>query len=295
MLLTTAPMPSSEATDPTVQKWLDEFAQDSFTALERLLYGKVWLGKYENAEVAQALPQFLPMAQYESLDGALCEWLAKRLKSSEVPEGVSAKTYARALVNVFGLLQALDLPRSRGWCTEHVARLWSWLNSQRAFPALDPRPACVRALAISQMNRGLLPFWLSLCRKGQPEYAQLALFGLRRMPKDDEGTLERGVPRALIRGLLEYGRAAAQSGDDTRKREWLSEVDFLTAVYPLRKEQWAGPFRDAMAGRQPAPRIRHWLDERYPAANQHPDDQKNRFDSGYRGRFSLTQRAFHLC
>lgn len=107
---------------------------------------------------------------------------------------------------------------------------------------------------------------MSLCQKGQCEQVQLALFDLRRMPKDDAGAPERGVPRALILGLLEYGRAAAQSGD-ARKKEWLSEVDFLTAVYPLPKDKWAAPFRDAMAGREPAQRVRNWLDERYPAAN----------------------------
>jgi Flp pilus assembly protein TadD len=273
MNLTAMPTQSSEAIDPSVRKWLNEFAQKPLEALERLLFGKVWLGGYESAEVAQALPQFLPVAQYEALDGSLCEWLAQQLKRTELPEDVSTKTYARALVNAFGLLQALDLPRSRGWCTEHVARLWSWLKSQAAFASRDPRPGFLRALALSQLNRGLLPFWSSLCRQGHQEYVQLALFGLRRMPKDDEGRAEHGVPRALIRGLLEYGRAAAQGGD-TRKKEWLSEVDFLTAVYPMSKDKWVVAFRDAMAGREPAANVRTWLDERYPAANQLADNRK---------------------
>jgi Flp pilus assembly protein TadD len=273
MTLTATPAPPSRTMDPSLQKWLDEFAQKPLDALERLLYGKVWLSGYESAEVAQALPQFLPVTSHESLDGALCDWLARQLRANELPEGVSAKTYARALVNVFGLLQAIDLPRTRGWCTEHVVRLWHWLKSQPAFPSRDARPGFLRALTISQPNRGLLRFWASLCGQGQPDYAQLALFGLRRMPKDDDGAPERGIPRALIQGLLEYGRAAALSGD-TRKKEWLSEVDFLTAVYPMSKDGWAAPFRDAMAGRQPAQRVRNWLDERYPAANQHTDDRK---------------------
>ena len=256
-----------------MQKWLDEFARGPLEALERLLYGKVWLGGYESAEVAQALPQFLPVTQHETLDGCLCEWLARQLRSNEPPEDVSPKAYARALVNAFGLVQAIDLPRSRGWCTEHVSRLWSWLKSQGAFPSRDPRPGFLRALTMSQLNRDLLSFWVSLCRQGQSEYAQLALFGLRRMPKDDDGRPERGVPRALIYGLLEYGRAAAQSGD-VRKKEWLSEVDFLSAVYPLPKEKWVAPFREAMAGREPAKRVRIWLDERFPTANQAANDRK---------------------
>lgn len=70
MNLTVMLTPSSEAMDPSVQKWLDEFAQKPLEALERLLYGKVWLGGYESAEVAQALPQFLPVARYEALDAS---------------------------------------------------------------------------------------------------------------------------------------------------------------------------------------------------------------------------------
>ena len=270
MNIAVMPTSPSKPMDAAAQKWLDEFAQQPLDALDQLLLGMVWLGGYESAEVAQALPQFLPVAQHDALDGALCKWMAKQLKAGEVPEGVSAKAYARALVNAVGLLQAVDLPRARGWATDNVARLWSWLKSQAAFPSRDPRPGFLRALALSQPNRDLLSFWMSLCSKGQREQVQLALFGLRRMPKDEEGTPERGVPRALIRGLLEYGRSASRSGD-VRKNEWLSEVDFLTAVYPLPKDKWVTPFRDAMAGREPAQRVRTWLDERYPAANQRTD------------------------
>ncbi len=267
------PAPATDTMDPSVQNWLDEFSQKPLEALERLLYGKVWLSAYESAEVAQALPQFLQVSHYEALDASLCEWLAKQLKASELPASISAKTYACALVNAFGILQAIDLPRSRGWCTEHVAQLWSWLKAQGAFPSRDPRPSFLRALALSQSNRGLLPFWSSQCRQGHAEFSRLALFGLRRMPIDDDGTPERGIPRALIQGLLEYGRAAAQSCD-VRKKEWLSEVDFLTAVYPMSKDKWGVHFRDALAGREPAQRVRNWLDERYPAANQRVDSRK---------------------
>ena len=76
---TALPTPASKATDASVQKWLDEFAQQPLDALDRLLLGKVWLGGYESAEVAQALPQFLPVAKHDALDGALCQWLAKQV------------------------------------------------------------------------------------------------------------------------------------------------------------------------------------------------------------------------
>jgi len=107
------PTPLSKPMDASVQKWLDEFASQPLDALEQLLLGKVWLGGYESAEIAQALPQFLPVARHDRLDGALCDWFARQLKTSGLPTGVSAKTYARALVNALGLLQAVDLPRAR--------------------------------------------------------------------------------------------------------------------------------------------------------------------------------------
>ncbi len=255
--------------DPATQAWLDDFAAEPLPALDRLLMGKVWLGGYAAAEVPDALPQFLPIALHDTLDAALLDWLKQQLQTSETPPGVNAKIYAQALVDAFALLQGFDLPQTRAWCAEQVTSVWAWLKVQAAFRTRDPRPVFLRALALAQPDRKLLPFWMMLCRHGVREEAELALFGLRRMPKDDQGEVERSLPRALIQGFLDYGRAAAR-GDDSRKKEWLGEVDFLTAVYPMRGDQWASAFRVGMARRSPPKRLRHWLDERYPAANQEP-------------------------
>ncbi|HRD50142.1 MAG: hypothetical protein JNK95_06095 [Candidatus Competibacter sp.] len=251
--------PDYPALDSAAQAWLDDFAADPLSALDRLLMGKVWLGGYAAAETSNALPQLLPTA--------LLGWLKQQLHTTEAPPGVNAKIYAQALVDAFALLQGFDLPQTRAWCIEQVTGVWAWLKVQAAFRTRDPRPVFLRALALAQLDRKLLPFWMMLCRHGVREEADLALFGLRRMPKDDQGEVERGLPRALIQGFLDYGRTAAR-GDDSRKKEWLAEVDFLTAVYPMRRDQWAGAFREGMARRSPPKRLRHWLDERYPAANQ---------------------------
>ncbi len=253
--------------DPATQAWLADFTAEPLAALDRLLMGKVWLGGYAAAETPDALPQFLPTALHDTLDAALLDWLKQQLQTSETPPGVNAKIYAQALVDAFALLQGFDLPKTRAWCAEQITRVWAWLKVQAAFRTRDPRPVFLRALALAQPDRKLLPFWMMLCRHGVREEAELALFGLRRMPKDDQGEVERGLPRALIQGFLDYGRAAAR-GDDSRKKEWLGEVDFLTAVYPMRGDQWANAFREGMTRRSPPKRLRHWLDERYPAANQ---------------------------
>ncbi|MCB1767236.1 MAG: hypothetical protein KDJ22_14465 [Candidatus Competibacteraceae bacterium] len=255
--------------DPATQTWLDDFVAEPLPALDRLLMGKVWLGGYAAAETPDALPQFLPTALHDELDAALLDWLKQQLQTTEAPPGVNAKIYAQALVDAFALLQGFDLPQTRAWCAEQVTSVWAWLKVQAAFRTRDPRPVFLRALALAQPDRKLLPFWMMLCRHGVREEAELALFGLRRMPKDDQGEVERSLPRALIQGFLDYGRAAAR-GDDSRKKEWLGEVDFLTAVYPMRGDQWASAFRVGMARRSPPKRLRHWLDERYPEANQEP-------------------------
>ena len=254
--------------DPAVQAWIDSFESEPLAALESLLLGRVWLGPYESAEVGQALPQFMPVSLHDKLDSALFRWLSKQVVSDGKPEDVSAKAYSRALVNAFVLVQALDLPLTRGWCVEHVARVWTALRSYAMFRAQDPRSAFLRAVALSQSNRGLMPFWMSLCTHVESDFSRLALFGLRRMPKDDAGNSEHGVPRALIRGLLSFGDSLGAVGDE-HKKEWLSELDFLAAVYPQSADNWAKRFRDGMAARQPTKRVKHWLDERYPGAN-HP-------------------------
>lgn len=260
-------LPDRQTLDAAAQAWLDDFTAEPLPALDRLLVGKVWLGGYSAAEIPDALPQFLPTALHDKLDAALLDWLKQQLQTTEAPPGVNAKIYAQALVDAFALLQGFDLPQTRAWCAEQVTTVWAWLKVQAAFRTRDPRPVFLRALALAQPNRKLLPFWIMLCRHGVRKEAELALFGLRRMPKDDQSEIERGLPRALIQGFLDYGRAAAR-GDDSRKQEWLGEVDFLTAVYPMRRNQWAGAFREGMARRSPPKRLRHWLDERYPEANQ---------------------------
>ncbi len=233
--------------------------------------GAVWLGGFASLDPPQAVPQFLPEHLIEPLDGALQSWLNAELQRVAMPEGATAKQYAQALTDAFGLIQTVDLPRSRGWCSERANRIWGWLQAQPSFPSREPRAAFLRAMALVQPNRDLLDFWMALCRQGYKEWAQLALFGLRRMPTNDEGQGSPGLPAALINGLIDYGLALAGRGDG-HKKQWLTELDFLSAVYPMSRERWQSRFRDALSVRSPSSQlrtVRNWLDERMPAVN-HP-------------------------
>ena len=262
--------------DAAAQAWLDALTQEPVAELDRLLMGGVWLGAYAALEPAQALPQFLPTAQEDTLDTALQGWLGQQLRQNTLPPEATPKQYALALTQAGVLMQTLSLPRSVAWCRERAPTLWAWLNRQPSFASRDPRSAFLRALALHQTNRDLLPFWMGLCRQGQPRWAALALFGLRRMPVDDDGQMPEGLPTALVGGLLDYGLSLHRHAGDApqkqteQKRKWLGELDFLSAVYPMSSKNWQARLRDALTVRsQDAVRpVRHWLDERWPSINQ---------------------------
>ena len=269
-------MSDAHLLDTDAQAWLDALATQPDAALDALLMGEAWLGAYAAQEPAQALPQFLPVAHEDTLDSALLNWLSRQLRQNTLPPEATPKQYALALTQAGVLMQTLSLPRSVAWCRERAPTLWAWLNRQPSFASRDPRGAFLRALALHQTNRDLLPFWMGLCRQGQPRWVALALFGLRRMPVNDDGQMPAGLPTALVGGLLDYGLSLHRHAGDApqkqteQKRKWLAELDFLSAVYPMSSKNWQTRLRDALAVRpQDAVRpVRHWLDERWPAINQ---------------------------
>ena len=258
--------------DPSAAAWLARFGDNADDALNDLLLGQVWLGGYAAAEVPQALPQFFPTAQEEQLDNALQRWLAVQRRRDALPEGVTAKQFAQALADAFTLLQSISLPRCLGWCRGRARAMWAWLQGQPSYASREPRAAFLRALALQQPNRDLLQFWMSLCRQGQRTWTQLALFGLRRMPQSDDGTPETGLPLALVNGLIDFGLVLARGRDDpSLKKQWLAELDFLSAVYPMSRDRWASRLCETLVVRSnndALRNLRRWVDERHPAANQ---------------------------
>lgn len=277
--------------DAAAQAWLTSLAQEPDAALDRLLMSGVWLGAYATLEPAQALPQFLPTDMEETLDSALQGWWSRQLRQNTLPPEATPKQYAMALTQAGVLMQTLSLPRSVAWCRERATTLWAWLNCQPSFASRDPRSAFLRALALHQANRDLLPFWMGLCRQGQPRWAALALFGLRRMPVNDDGQMPEGLPTALVGGLLDYGLSLHRHAGDVlqqqteQKRKWLAELDFLSAVYPMSSRHWVSKLRQALAPRSKRiiNPVKNWLDERFPAATQSDssDERAGNLSPGY--------------
>ncbi|MHB1591099.1 MAG: hypothetical protein ACYCTW_06155 [Sulfuricella sp.] len=258
-------MTQTVAASPAVERWRQRFALDPVAALEVLLTGRVALGTYDRARPADALLRMLTPDQHAAADQALQTWLADRL-GKPLPEGMIAETFADALVEAFRAVVQIPLPQTRAWCAANHGQLRAWLRSFVLDSSRDPESALLVALAHDQTNRNLLILWKGIVRRSTPlEQVRHALLGLRLMPADDQGKTERGFPKALARGLLDFGESLARSGDKKGK-PWLAEVDFLAAVYPMSKEQWGRQFREAVQARDVSRDVRHWLDQRYPAS-----------------------------
>lgn len=258
-------MISPAISSPAVLRWRARFAASPVEALDVLLTGRVALGPFDRASSADALMQLLKPEEIDAADQAMQSWLEARM-GKPMPEDLIPKVYAKTLVEAFRAVMRLPLPKTRTWCAERHGALRAWLQGVTLDSSRDPESALLLALAYEQPSRKLLNLWLAVVRRGRPlEHVRAALLGLRKMPADDNKTPEHGLPKALLRGLLDYGAALARRGD-AKGKEWLAEVDFLAAAYPMSKETWAGRFREVLQAREAPKTVCNWLDQRYPSA-----------------------------
>ena len=253
------------AEHPAVTRWRERFAADPAAALGLALTGKISLGSYDRARPAEALAQILTEANLARADASLQAWLAGLL-GSPTPAGLSGKRFADALVEGFRLMALLHLPQARAWCAQRHGELRAWLRGFYLGRSRDPEAALLVALGQQQPDRSLLALWQGVVRRGRPlEHVRHALTGLRLLAADDAGKVERGVPRALLQGLLDFGDALARQGE-RNGADWLMEVDFLAVVYPMSPEGWGRKFRVVVQAREPASAVKNWLGQRYPLA-----------------------------
>ena len=253
---------------PALSRWSAHFRTDPVPALEGLLAGRVNLGPYSRARPADALLHLLASpADVVRADEALQAWL-KDLLGKPAPGELSGKRFAGALVEAYRAVERVPLPATRNWLAAHHGAVRAWLRGFYFGRSRDPEAVMLVALAHNQTDRALQSLWLGLAQLsgGTPvEHALHGLTGLRLMPKDDAGNDERGLPKALLRGILELGEALARQGGQ-RGKVWLRELDFLAVVYPMSKEQWGQRFRETLQARPVARPVQRWLDQRYPAA-----------------------------
>lgn len=245
-----------------VERWRQHFKEDAVAALDAALVGRMSLGQYDRARPADALTQMLLPTDISLADTAMQTWLEQHIQKP-MPDDLSPKRYADALVEAFRTIHLLPLLNTRHWCMERPAELRAWLRQFTLDSSRDPEAALLILLAHGQNDRRLLFTWMAVIRRGRPvEHVRHALLGLRKMPADDKGAVERGLPRALLRGLLDYGETLVKAGDKKGK-PWLEEVDFLTAVYPMSPEVWGRKFRDVLQAREVSKDVHNWLDSRF--------------------------------
>ncbi|NOS89397.1 MAG: hypothetical protein HOP34_12835 [Methylococcaceae bacterium] len=247
---------------PGVERWQRRFQEDALMALDAALTGRMSLGQYDRARPAEALVQLLSPADIPKADAAMQTWLEQHL-DQPMPDDLSPKRYADALVEAFRTIHLLPLANTRNWCLQRPMELRVWLRGFGLDSSRDPEAALLIVLAHAQTNRSLLFTWMDVIRRGRPiEHVRHALLGLRKMPADDNGAVEHGLPRALLRGLLEYGEALVKSGDK-KGQPWLEEVDFLAAVYPMSQDSWSRRFREVLQAREVSKDVHNWLDSRF--------------------------------
>ncbi len=252
---------------PAVERWNDRLAADPVQAMGDLLAGRVFLGPFARARPSEALVQLLTPDQVPLADSALRAWLEQAI-GAPAREDLPGKRFADALSEAFRAVSLVPLPESRAWCARHQGRLRSWLRRFYFGRSRDPEAALLVALTGDQPDRHLLGLWLGLARLSggvSEDYGRLAITGLRLMPADDTGAIERSVPVAMLRGVLDFGEALARRGD-LKGKAWLAELDYLAAVYPMSTDQWGRRFRDLVQARNVSAVVRKWLDQRYPSA-----------------------------
>ncbi len=253
------------AESPAVLRWRQSFKENAVAALDNLLTESVYLGPFNRARPADALQRLLKPDEVHQADEAMGLWLQEHYNKPK-PENLRGKRFTDALVEAFRAVVLLPLPQTRAWCAEHCTSLRIWLRQFYFGSSRDPESTLLVALAHGQANRKLLPLWLGIVKRGKPlVHVRTALMGLAQMPADDKGTVEHGLPKALLRGELEFAEALARHGDQKGKL-WLDELDFLAAVYLIDKEQWGRQFRTVLGGREVSQSVRNWLNQRYPLA-----------------------------
>lgn len=223
--------------------WMSEFQLQPLPALDRLLFGRAWVGAQQANDPDEILYRFFHKASPElrqDLDAALRGWFEKHWGT--VP--VDQSRWCQVLRDAFSAALRLDLEQSLAWlrgaCQQAQGR--AWLSSLRMGRPRDPEANLLRTLALSQPNCKLLPLWMRLCRmeEERPDYfASLGLMGLYRLP-DEDGQPHPDLHSAVFKGIVEMARAFSRRifPRSEAERLWKNEVWALMARFPRSEHYW---------------------------------------------------------
>ncbi|MEE8584052.1 MAG: hypothetical protein V3T83_04295, partial [Acidobacteriota bacterium] len=245
-----------------------EFEKEPFEALDRLLFGTARLGNLQYNDPDEILCQLFQSAsaeQREVLDETLRSWFEKRWRSLPVDQS----RWDEILRDAFSAALRLDLEQSlaqlRAAYQDSQGR--AWLSSLRLGRPRDPEANLLRTLALSQINRQLLPLWLRLCRLEEDQplyYASLGLMGLYRLP-DEDGQPHGDLPSVVFTGIVSMAEAFAAriSPPEEAEEQWRNEVWAMMARFPCSEHYWAERFLPCLTSR-PRSAAARWLGRLLP-------------------------------
>ena len=230
-----------------VDRWQAAYAQDPLRALDRLLTGRVFLGRLHRNDADEIIFRLFHTASDEDrtrLDETLQRWFATNW--GQAPADLSVSRWDQVLQNAFSVAVRLNLRQTQTWLLDRRDSGRRWLRTLYLDASRDPEAAFLRALALSQRDTRLLPPWMALCRMDEDRplyFGGLALLGLRKLP-DENGQPHSGIHPAVFRGLVELANALDRQVRPRKdgERYWLVEMRAFMARYPRSQTYWAEHF-----------------------------------------------------
>jgi hypothetical protein len=244
---------ASDMAGGTRHPWIAVFEADPATAYDRFIRGYAEVSPYERAEVPDAARMvFGPLAAddpaWVQLGAAITAWLDARRREPIPADKRRRGRLIREISESFDIIRALEPGTAAQWVHDNRIRLFDWTSRLVDSPARDAHAAFLLTLAVTQpvvYGDDLTRLWMDLCREAggtlPPEYLDVGLMGLRRLPRMAQQTAEA----PWLAGLAQWAMA---QGPTERKfaAEWLA----LKRVYPRQPSQWRNEIGALLRTRQ---------------------------------------------
>ena len=232
-----------------MQRWREHFAQHPSQALADLFSGRARIsaaGRLDTPELLlRAFPDTPEWASARAqLDSALLDCLTEMRRHYRAQvDRLGYAVYALRLCHALRAMQLLDLPRSTHQLREHASHWLPWLTPLRLAPERDPALECWRLLSQRQPDHSQLPDWLRLAADRRPEYLNVALLGIQRLPtiRDEAASHDEALQ---LTALL---RHAASLPHDQALADFKHRYAALRGRYPRAPAYWRSLLEQTLA------------------------------------------------
>jgi len=148
----------------SIKKWWEDYAENPFDALDRLLCGRVSMGYLERNETNEIIFRLFHDKSNKTrgqLDMLMKDWFAANWGNNPDPADIVPSRWANILQNAFIAVYRLNLAETALFLREIYTRERSWVRSLYIGPHRDPEGNLLQILALLQKDRKLLPLWMS--------------------------------------------------------------------------------------------------------------------------------------